>query len=277
MAAPAVGTIWKVRKEERIVDCEESRRLLAGYLDGEFDLRTQAEIASHLSGCANCSREFQSQQSLHRALAAGSLRYEAPSWLRDHVRKAALEAAPASKAVKVRASGAAWRWLALATSSALVFLAVWNIVRDLRPPARNTLADQIVSSHIRSLMLNHATDVLSSDQHTVKPWFDGKLDYSPPVPDLTAEGFPLIGGRLDYVSGRAVAALVYQRRKHIISVYVLPGALPVSQSPLTQNGYNVIGWTANGMTFWAVSDVNREELSQFVSIFNSGNTAASPR
>jgi anti-sigma factor RsiW len=132
--------------------------------------------------------------------------------------------------------------------------------------AKDVLARELISSHVHSLMATHLTDVLSSDGHTVKPWFKGQLDFSPPVKNLSKEGFALVGGRLDYVGDRPVAAIVYQRRKHVINLFVWPSTSEsaVSTTTQTRQGYHMINWTEGGLTFWAVSDLNEEELGEFV-------------
>ena len=157
-----------------------------------------------------------------------------------------------------------------------VCLALLLLVTQIRPSSEQQLTQEIVGSHVRSLMASHVTDVASTDQHTVKPWFNGKLDFSPPVKDLAAQEFPLIGGRLDYLGGRSVAALVFQRHKHIFNLFVWPTEMAVSMPPpVTPSlGYFLIHWSVAGMVFWAVSDLNARELMEFVQDFSGGKTVA---
>ncbi len=164
-------------------------------------------------------------------------------------------------------AGISWRWAAVLSSLGLVAATAWILVSVLvRPPAEDRLAAEIISAHIRSLMADHLTDVASSDQHTVKPWFNGRLDYSLAVKDLAPSGFPLVGGRLDYVNGRAVATLIYQRRKHFINLFTWPERKASDTRPrqITQQGYHLFRWTRAGMSCWTISDLDKSELEQFV-------------
>jgi anti-sigma factor RsiW len=172
-----------------------------------------------------------------------------------------------------------WRGLGFVTALAAVALlvAVWLWGSRL-PGVRDPLPQEVVASHVRSLMADHLADVASSDQHTVKPWFDGKLDYAPPVIDLAAQGYPLLGGRLDYIADRPVAALVYQRGKHYINLFLWPtaqgGAGGVQST--TRQGYNLRHWTEAGMTLWAVSDLSSAELDEFMHLFQQAPAPAAP-
>jgi anti-sigma factor RsiW len=191
------------------VTCSETRALMHGYLDGELDLAHSLGVEGHLANCAACARAYQNLQALSRTMAGAQLSYALPAGLEARVRGSLREAAKAPPAPRALP----WRGLSLAAALAVVVLLVGGLWRGgLTPGADDTLTGEVVASHVRSLMAAHLADVPSSDKHTVKPWFDGKLDFSPPVEDFAAEGFPLVGGRLDYLDNRPVAALVYMRR-----------------------------------------------------------------
>ncbi len=195
-----------------------------------------------------------------------SLAYAAPQELRERIQAALRASAPAAVRTPVVAPerAGAWnafqflRWAGAFAVLALCTVIAWQLLPGLRAPSNEQrLAAEVLTSHVRSLEANHLMDVVSTDQHTVKPWFDGKLDFSPPVEDLASDGFPLVGGRLDYLEGRQVAALVYQRRKHFINVFVWPEAAGSSSTQVLtpQQGYNMMRWSRGGFQFWAVSDV----------------------
>jgi len=247
------------------LSCEQTRDLLHGYLDGEVDLVKSLEIEKHLKGCHACSESYQGIRSLQAAISHNTLRFEPPAnferRLRSTLRREAGEQEPKFKM-------SPWRWIAVAASVLVGVVAFWVAATSFsREAAGDVLAQEIVSSHVRSLMAAHLTDVPSSDQHTVKPWFDGKLDFSPPVKDLSQQGFSLTGGRLDYIGNRPVAALVYQRRQHPINLYVWPSVeATAGQKASVHQGYNLIRWATGGMNYWVVSDLNLAELQQFVQL-----------
>lgn len=248
--------------------CESVQELLGAFLDGELDANTEFQLRDHLADCAGCTEAYDRLRSLKQAIAESDLSYAAPPELQLRIRKSL----HAERNVRTAIASRSRNWLAVA---AAVLLAVsvglgFYVVRG-RTSNSELLARQVVSSHVRAMLGSHLVDVPSSDQHTVKPWFNGKLDFSPPVKDLKAAGFPLVGGRIDYVDGRPVAALVYQRRQHIINLFIWPvnDQSFASARPEIMNGYNLIRWTQAGMTFWAVSDLNGNELQQFVALFKS--------
>lgn len=241
------------------------RNLLHAYLDDELDLVRSMELEDHLAECSDCSQEVLSYRALRESVSAAGLRYVAPTELRSRLSEQ-LKEAERPQAVYVPRSRPMpwWSWVAVA---ACFLIAAAALVLNLAHRSQQTLAQELVSDHVRSLMASHITDVVTSDQHTVKPWFNGKLDFSPQVRDLSGDGFDLIGGRLDYVDGHPAAAIVYQRRKHIINVFTWPEAGPDEEArPTGQQGYNVISWRAAGMQYCAVSDLNRQELSELVSL-----------
>jgi len=242
--------------------------LIHGYLDGELDLVKSIEIEKHIAGCPACTRSYEGMKGLQSALSDSALRFEPPASLERRLRTA-LRHESKSEASPMMFR---WRWILAASSlvvAVLLIVAVAGIFS--RPASEDLLAQEVVSSHVRSLMADHLTDVPSSDRHTVKPWFDGKLDFSPTVKDLSQQGFSLNGGRLDYIGNRPVAALVYQRRQHSINLFVWPSSEAISQKASERQGYNMIRWSNGGMTYWAVSDLNLAELQQFVQLLQEPN------
>src|SRR5262245_2534883 len=236
--------------------CRETKNLLNAYVDGELDSAGSLGVEKHVQGCASCLTDVENLHALASAIENGGLRFAAPQRLKRNVQAAIREANPGA-----RRSIFNWRW---ATAVAAAVLIVVVGIQSVKRSEETLLVNDIVSSHVRSMMANHITDVASSDRHTVKPWFGGKLDYSPPVTDLTEQGFRLVGGRLDYLDSRPVAALVYQRSQHLINLFVWPSNNTAikQQDQLTRQGYNVIHWTQAGMSYWLVSELNLTELTE---------------
>jgi anti-sigma factor RsiW len=256
------------------LSCEEYNTLIHGYLDGELDLLSTLRLEAHLPECASCAQTYGSHRALRSAMSRGELYFKPPNELAGRIHVALQEAnaerhAPLSvwKVPKPMRWRIWWPSISMAASAVLVAIVAWRLGSVAsRPSPEDLLAQSVVGSHVRSLMANHLTDVLSSDQHTVKPWFDGKVDFSPPVKDLSGDGFPLVGGRLDYLEDRPVAALVYQRRKHFINLFIWPSAENSRKKTVMRQGYNLFHWTQSGMTYWAVSDLNSNELQEFVQL-----------
>jgi anti-sigma factor RsiW len=247
------------------VTCTELRTLLHGYVDGELDPVRNVEIEEHLRTCGACSQAHQAQLALRSALQSDDLYIRAPVGLERRIRIAAQRPEGKSRLLRLQLRG----WAAAAVAAAAVVALVFFVPPMLsRSSQTERIAQDVVSAHIRSLMPGHLTDVPSSENHTVKPWFAGKLDFSPPVADLAAEGFPLVGGRLDYAAGRSVAALVYRKDKHFINLFVWPSASAheSAETAETRQGYNVLHWSRGGTTVWVISDVNRTELRQFADL-----------
>ena len=244
------------------MSCTEPRELVHAYLDGELDLVRSVEMEEHLRECGACAASYERLRALRAALSASGLRFAAPAAFVGRVRSAVrAESAKTGRR-------APRRWLAfaapLAAAAALLMFLSLPRVTETGRGGTDLLLDEIVSGHVRSLMVSHLTDVTSTDKHTVKPWFDGRLDFAPPVKDLAADRFPLEGGRLDYLAGRPVAAMVYRRDRHVIDLFVWPADSGGGSPAFAQvQGYNVVHWAADGMVLWAVSDVEAAELRKF--------------
>jgi mycothiol system anti-sigma-R factor len=269
--------------------CEEAIKLMDGYLDGELDPMTSQKIEQHLRDCRKCEEAYEAYTALGHAISRGAPYYKAPTELRERIQSSLRDAVGLRHSRSAARENRAlltspraerrlvlpeipWNWLALAAAIIVAAIIASSLLSQLRPPTSNQfLATQLIASHVRSLMADHLTDVASSDQHTVKPWLDTKLDFAPPVVDLSSEGFPLIGGRLDYLDNRPVAALVYGRRKHLINLFVWPAASDATKAPktITREGYQLLHWADSDFNYWAVSDVNVNDLELFKQQFET--------
>jgi anti-sigma factor RsiW len=242
------------------VECHEAEAALGALLDGELDPAVSTPVRAHAETCTKCRQRLAEMQSIGRMVRQAPY-YQASDRLRARVAQAHTQSTRTSH---LRAWAAAAVIVACIGGSILFVRSTTRAAR-MSDPA-DAVAQEVVSSHVRALMGEHLFDVRSTDQHTVKPWFLGKLDFSPPVTDLAQAGFPLTGGRLDYVAGHPVAALVYTRGQHTINVFVWPEASDTIRSADARaiRGFHVRHWTRGGMAYWAVSDVNDADLDQFV-------------
>ena len=269
------------------MNCEEAVKLMDGYLDGELDPITSQAIEQHLRDCGHCDQAYKTHGSLIHAIGNATPYFKASAELRERI-QSSLRKETSEQPVRNGVRGAQvlfhkrqseprsilweppWNWLGLAAAIIFGAIIALNVVpRFQRPEADQFLATQLIASHVRSLMASHLTDVASSDQHTVKPWLDTKLDFAPPVVDLSSEGFPLIGGRLDYLDNRPAAVLIYQRRKHFINLFVWPAESNATRSTkaISRQGYQLLHWVDSDFNYWAVSDVNVNDLQTLKELF----------
>ena len=250
------------------MNCAECEVLLHALIDGELDAGHARDVEAHVATCSRCAEKLKAFRAIREVMAAADLKEKAPT----HLRKRIDAALPSSSAQIIepqefRAPSRRMFFGGFATGAALsAAVAATLMVTVFTGNQQQTIADEVVSAHIRSLQPGHLMDVETSDRHTVKPWFDGKVDIAPPVIDLTAEGFTLLGGRLDYIDGEPVASVVYKRRKHVINLFVAQrlSAGHGGVAARTIQGYNVRHWSAGGLDFWAVSDLDPAELGEFV-------------
>jgi anti-sigma factor RsiW len=258
------------------MNCTQTRSILHGYVDKELDLTSVIAVEEHLQSCMACKEIYDHHSALRSAVRQHTSYYTAPAALADRIRaKIGGPAAHApAKTVKPR-----WQWfqpghwLPLGTAIAATAVVTWTAALQLNGPSQDeAISEQVIAGYARSVLTSHITDVATSDQHTVKPWLSGKLDFSPPVTDLTTAGFPLVGGRLDYLDSRPVAALVYRHRQHLINLFVWPyskSGKPAAMQTLSKHGYYLLHWADADMTYWAISDVDPIDLKTFAETYAS--------
>ena len=239
------------------MNCNEAEILLHGLVDNEVDPESAYRIETHMGDCAGCAAQLRLHRAMRRMMANADLRFATPPGLRTRI-KATLPVAAAAPSRRTLFQGFAFGSALSAAAAALLMIAVVRSDQD------QVIVSDVVSAHLRSLQADHLTDVQSSDQHGVEPWFNDRLGIAPPVPDLSAQGFKLIGGRIDYVLGKPVAAIVYRRSDHLINVFVAQGAEAERAARVgTMQGVNAVLWSEKGLNLCAVGDLSAEELVEF--------------
>ena len=250
------------------MDCTEIRSRLHAYLDQELELPGAMEVDRHLASCEACKSIYAEQTALRSAVRSNATYHNAPSGLAQRIR-ARVRPKDESKP-RFR-----WQqWFPMGAAVAATALLSWTAaIQYASVSPEEGMAERVIAGHARSVVTGHLADVASSDQHSVKPWLSARLDYSPPVTDLTGAGFPLVGGRLDYLDQRPVSVLVYRHREHMINLFVWPlqeGApAQAAHGSLAKRGYNVLHWNDGGMAFWAVSDLNAAEMRDFAAAYTA--------
>ncbi len=255
------------------MNCQQFYDYVDAYIDNELEVAATILVKQHLRDCPECRQLLEARKALGTLLDNPQISFEAPDSLLGKVRSVLPGAQSEVQQLEVKQPRSRsrvvipWFSVPLALAAALAVMIGLAVFREgiVDHSRSNALAQQVISSHVRSLLAAHLFDVPSTDQHTVKPWFNGKLKFSPPVHDFAQQGFRLTGGRLDYFNGREVAALVYQRRLHIINLFVWPSdsGRNTGAESLEKDGYNVSHWERDGFEFWAVSDVNAADLKAF--------------
>ena len=251
------------------MNCREAQELIHGFVDGELGLVLNLDMERHMRECPGCSGTDERLRAMHTAVSDNSLYFQPPAGLEDRLRTRLRKVSTVEE--RVWTLSPSWRGIGIAAALVLCIAGTWQVANTRqRSSAMETIGQEVVAGHVRSLMAAHLTDVPSSDRHTVKPWFNGKLDFSPVVADFADRGFVLTGGRLDYLGNRAVAALVYRRRQHIINLFTWPASQADSAiHSFDRQGYHVINWTKHHVMYWAVSDLNPEELRQFADMLRN--------
>jgi anti-sigma factor (TIGR02949 family) len=245
-----------------MMDHKEIIELLPAYLDQELGISDAIAVERHLGNCSECQHEYEVQSKVSALFKRDTAYFKAPTHLARRI-KVAL---PRERSNSSRFKSWNFNWLNAGAVMATLLAVVWSGGLYLSIPSpQERLTEELVCSHIRALQVDHLSDVVSSDRHTVKPWFNGKLNFSPPVIDLAPQGFPLVGGRLDYIGGRTVAVLIYRHNQHPINLYIWPST-DRDAAPQVQNrvGYHLIRWSTGGMDYWVVSDLATNDLESFV-------------
>jgi anti-sigma factor RsiW len=253
------------------MNCQECRDYIDPYFDSELDAGDTVKVKQHLRDCPECRRHLRSREVLRKLLANPELKFAIPKELPVEVKAKVFSGGGSGQERIARKYSQPWLFVPLALAAAMTLffgLLFLNKSGLLNRYNSQSLVGEVVSGHVRSLLVTHLLDVPSTDQHTVKPWFDGKLKFAPPVQDFAEQGFRLIGGRLDYLKGQEAAALVYQRNKHIINLFLWPAQpkASVSMHSFSRNGYNVVNWNHGGFQWWAVSDVSASDLERFAQL-----------
>jgi anti-sigma factor RsiW len=250
--------------------CDEAEILLHALIDGELDAGHARAVEDHIAGCPHCAAQLAAYREMSKVMASADLRFAAPPSLRRRVEASLPQTRTLNPQTRTLNRRSVLRGFAMGSAvSAIAATGLFAIV--LRDDDQQRIQSEVVSAHLRSLQAGHLTDVISTDQHTVKPWFNGKLDVSPPVIDLTSQGFTLVGGRLDYVDARAIGAIVYRRRSHVINLFVAqtPDTERHAAKTETIQGFNIRRWSDRGLNYWAVSDLNADELAEFSEKFEA--------
>jgi len=245
--------------------CEQALPLLSAYFDRELDVAKSLEVEGHAQGCNRCAATLQQHDALRTSLSGAALVFAPPGGLERRVRTAVRREARPSGLFALQP----WRWAAVPLAATLAAAFAWSVaVNRGATSGDDLLLAELVSGHVRSLMADHLVDVATSDQHTVKPWFNGKVDFAPPVADFKASGFPLVGGRVDYIAGRPAAVLVFKRSQHTVNVFIWPAR---KEEPALRNatvhGYHLLRWSGSGLRFWAVSDVSNTDMESLALLF----------
>lgn len=246
------------------MSCDEVKALMNGYADGELNANDREVLSEHMGRCESCAAGLTAIERMRSLVKSGMNYYEAPAELRDQVRFAIRSAAY----VEPRARTANWRVLGVVAAGLVLSAGIGTPVLMHRYDQKRAVSEELLSAHLRALA-GRDLDVVSTDQHTVKPWFNGRVPFSPPVMDLKSEGFPLEGGRVDYAGGRPIAALVYRKALHRIDVFVWPASQGAAPEAIEQDGFHEISWTRGDFVFAAISDVNAAELNRFAGLLRS--------